>query len=185
AQAPMRPEDRTDGTPEGEPEELAYYGLCNTESARCLDPWWGPGRREIVFTSRGGGMARLWRAAVPGGRPRQLTYTGGGASHPAVSPAGDTLLYEQLVKDTNIYMADLGRPGKSAPAIFSTRMDQNPSVSPDGRRILFESNRSGHDEIWVSDIDGANAAALTAYAGPITGSPRWSPDGARIAFDSP
>src|SRR5262249_35410282 len=71
AQAPMRPEDRTDGTPEGEPEELAYYGLCNTESARCLDPWWGPGRREIVFTSRGGGMARLWRAAVPGGRPRQ------------------------------------------------------------------------------------------------------------------
>jgi len=26
-----------------------------------------------------------------------------------------------------------------------------------GRHILFESNRSGHDEIWVSDVNRANA----------------------------
>ena len=149
-----------------------------------MDPWWVPGRQEILFTSRGGGTARLWRAAVPGGPPRPLAYVGGGASHPALSPAGDALLYEQLVKDTNIYVADLGRPEESAPVIVSTRMDQNPSVSPDGRRILWESNRSGHDEIWMSDVNGANAVALTAYDGPLTGSPSWSPNGSRIAFDS-
>ena len=174
---------RANGTAEGEPEELAY-AFCNTPTERCLDPWWLPRSREIVFTSRNGGTSRLWRAAVRGGLPRQLVYAGGGASHPAVSPSGDALLYEQLVKDTNIYVADLGRPQESVPAIASTRMDQNPSVSPDGRRILFESNRSGHDEIWVSDVDGTNAVALTAHNGPITGSPRWSPDGRWIAFDS-
>jgi Tol biopolymer transport system component len=174
---------RADGRPEGEPEELPY-ARCNIQSERCLDPWWVPGRQEILFTTRGGGIGRLWRAAVAGGPPTQLTYAGEGSSHPAVSPAGNALLYEQLMKDTNIYAADLSKPEESAPAIVSTRLDQNPSVSPDGTRILFESNRSGHDEIWVSDVNGANVAALTAFDGPITGSPRWSPDGTRIAFDS-
>ncbi len=88
------------------------------------------------------------------------------------------------MKNTNIYVADLEKPDESVPVIASTRMDQNPSVSPDGKRILFESNRSGHDEIWVSDVNGANAVALTAFEGAITGSPRWSPDGSQIAFDS-
>jgi Tol biopolymer transport system component len=173
---------RDDGNPDGEPEELPY-ARCKVESERCMDPWWVPRHQEILFTSRGG-TARLWRAAVPDGPPKQLTYAGDGSSHPAVSPAGNALLYEQLTKDTNIYVVDLAKPQESAPAIVSTRMDQNPSVSPDGRHIVFESNRSGHDEIWVSDVNGANASALTAFDGPITGSPRWSPDGTRIAFDS-
>jgi dipeptidyl aminopeptidase/acylaminoacyl peptidase len=37
---------------------------------------------------------------------------------------------------------------------------------------------------WISDADGSNASALTAFGGPLTGSPQWSPDGRLIAFDS-
>jgi Tol biopolymer transport system component len=59
-----------------------------------------------------------------------------------------------------------------------------PSYSPDGRRIAFQSNRSGSSEIWIADEDGGNAARLTAFNGPLTGGPAWCSDGRRLAFDS-
>ena len=174
---------RSDLTPEGEPEQLDYSLSCG-EGHVCADPWWTPRRQEIVFTAYSGGIGRIWRAAVPHGRPHLLESVGEGASHPAISPAGDHLVYEQVMSDQNIYVADLARAGDSSPAIVSTLREQNPSASPDGKRVAFESNRSGRDEVWVSDPDGSNAQALTSFNGPVTGSPNWSPDGSRIAFDS-
>src|SRR5205085_2820342 len=57
-------------------------------------------------------------------------------------------------------------------------------VSPDGKRLAFESGRSGSIEIWVADSDGSNSIQLTSFGGPTTGTPRWSPDSRRIVFDS-
>ena len=66
--------------------------------------------------------------------------------------------------------------------IASTRLDSNAQYSPDGKRIAFESNRYGNQEVWVCDADGSNAVQLVAIGR--SGSPRWSPDSQRIAFDS-
>jgi Tol biopolymer transport system component len=67
----------------------------------------------------------------------------------------------------------------------STRWDQGPTYSPDGKRIAFASNRSGSHEIWVCNSDGSNAVQLTSFEGPFfTANPRWSPDGLSIFFKS-
>jgi Tol biopolymer transport system component len=68
--------------------------------------------------------------------------------------------------------------------IASTRIEGAAQYSPDGKRIAFESSRSGVSSIWVSDADGSNAAELLPGVGAISGTPHWSPDGQRIAFDS-
>jgi Tol biopolymer transport system component/DNA-binding winged helix-turn-helix (wHTH) protein len=68
--------------------------------------------------------------------------------------------------------------------IYSTRAQVTPAYSPDGQRIAFQSNRSGSPEIWIADADGANAARLTSFNGPLTGGPAWCSDGRRLAFDS-
>jgi Tol biopolymer transport system component len=44
--------------------------------------------------------------------------------------------------------------------------------------------RSGSEEIWICDSDGANVIQLTSLGGPSVTTPRWSPDGTKIAFDS-
>jgi Tol biopolymer transport system component len=67
--------------------------------------------------------------------------------------------------------------------IGSTRVDEGPQLSPDGKKIAFSSNRTGSYEIWICDSDGSNAQQLTSLAG-YSGCPSWSPDGERIAFCS-
>jgi Tol biopolymer transport system component len=57
-----------------------------------------------------------------------------------------------------------------------------PHFSPDGQRIVFESNRLGHAEIWACDSEGSNCGKLTSLKG-VAGAARWSPDGRHIAFE--
>lgn len=57
----------------------------------------------------------------------------------------------------------------------------DPEVSPDGRQILFVSERGGQGQIYVMNADGSQPRQLTNEAGGAL-SPAWSPDGTRMAF---
>lgn len=60
--------------------------------------------------------------------------------------------------------------------------NNNPAWSPDGKQIVFNSNRDGNEEIYVMDADGTNQKRLTNNpAHDFT--PHWGPDG-RIVFVS-
>ena len=71
----------------------------------------------------------------------------GGSSFPWAS-GGNTDIY--------VVNADGGAPQRltSAPGA-----DTSPSYSPDGRRIVFESDRSGTQQLYVMDADGSRPAA--------------------------
>ena len=60
--------------------------------------------------------------------------------------------------------------------------DQQVSVTPDDRFLVFESDRSGASEIWRANRDGTNLQALTDGGGDIQ--PALSPDGAWIIYVS-
>ena len=65
--------------------------------------------------------------------------------------------------------------------------DDNPSWSPDGKRIAFDSFRNGaggNKDIYVMDADGRNQRNLTNHPDRDYGHPSWSPDSKRIAFVS-
>jgi Tol biopolymer transport system component len=172
-------------TPRGEPRRLTFHRRWATS------PAWTPDGREIVFSSggaRGTGVG-LWRTPASGSRnPRPLLFAGEQGDQPAISRQGNRLAYTRHLLDNNIWRLELhgpnGKAGSPIPVIASTRTDENPQYSPDGKRIAFISTRSGSHEVWVSASDGSDAVQLTSMRAPITGSPRWCPDGERIAFDS-
>jgi Tol biopolymer transport system component len=102
------------------------------------------------------------------------------------------LAYTRSARDTNIWSMEIALDAhggvqtvaQPAPIIASTREDHSPKFSPDGKRIVFASDREGYPEIWVAASDGSGPSQLTTLKSPRSGSPRWSPDGTRIVFDS-
>ena len=61
--------------------------------------------------------------------------------------------------------------------------DAYPMLSPDGSRVLFESDRTGNWEIYTMRPDGTDLVRLTTNTAPDV-TPIWSPDGKRIVFAS-
>lgn len=58
-----------------------------------------------------------------------------------------------------------------------------PDWSPDGSKLVFQSNRTGNSQIYVMNADGSNVVRLTNSQGNDAG-PHFSPDGSKIVFDS-
>jgi len=54
-------------------------------------------------------------------------------------------------------------------------------LSPDGKKIVFTSDKGGDLDIWVMNSDGTHAKQLTRTLG-YDGGPWFSPDGKQIAF---
>jgi Tol biopolymer transport system component len=64
--------------------------------------------------------------------------------------------------------------------------DAEGSYSPDGKQIVFCSNRSGEKdlELYIMDADGSNVRQLTHAPGCYNGGPFFSPDGKQVIFRS-
>jgi len=58
--------------------------------------------------------------------------------------------------------------------------DMQPAFSPDGKRIVFISDRNGSENIWIANADGTKARALTTSERESYMSPIWTPDGEYI-----
>jgi serine/threonine protein kinase len=181
----------------GEPRHLPL-GVLNANDTlanrNAGDAAWTPDGKEILF-SAGGGGGGLWRVAIRGDHPpARLPFVGENGKMPVVSlpqPARPSrLVYVRSIEYLcNIWRVETFAPGAPASSppiatIVSTRGDGNPQFSPDGRRVAFESSRSGPNEVWLADPDGSNALQLTSMRARSTGSPRWSPDGQLITFNS-
>jgi Tol biopolymer transport system component len=150
--------------------------------------WTRDGRELVASVAYQGSWQGLWRIPADGkAQPVPVLGAGQGITGAAIAPQGGYLATVRGASDDNIWRLDLeqGRPvAPPVKLIASTKTDTAVEYSPDGRRVVFASTRSGTYEIWVCGADGSNSTQVTHMGAPMSGSPRWSPDGKTIAFDS-
>ena len=158
----------------------------NTPFGLNRQPIWSTDGKDVIFANGGTVNTHLWRIAVDGGTPAQdLSMIGSVAYQPAIAPRGERLAYVHDFNNANIWSIPVTPNGKAGPpvsTIASPRSNwiRSNGFSPDGKKIAFESDRSGPYGVWVANADGSNATFLTR----LSGSPSWSPDSRTIAFDS-
>ena len=148
---------------------------------------WDRDGKHILFGShKDGSEWGIWQVDVNGGAATPLLSGGFDATAPAVSPDGMSFAAEHEEHVTNLSEISLDKLEKKEPArLFapSSRQDYSPVYSPDGKRVVFVSTRSGPPELWLADSDGGEIQQLTRINGggfPFT--PSWSSDGKKVVF---
>lgn len=106
-----------------------------------------------------------------------------GIVRPSLSPDGKTLLYAAL-GDLWLLPLDPDTPEAPRPLTRDGWEDTDPIWAPDGRSVIFASDRRGTMDLWEKRADsapGAGLTQLTTRLGAET-APALSPDGARLAY---
>ena len=135
-------------------ENLAVQGnprAIKAPPGRNVPQAWTSDSREILFinTVSSGTIGRLMRAAADGNSPAHgVALTGEGVTSAAVSAQGNRMSFSRSFGDYNVWSVSVTAPGKvEPPAVFlnSTRGEwvRPLAISPDGKRLVFESDRSG------------------------------------------
>lgn len=181
--------------------EIYLLNTLSAEPVRLTDqrervskPTWSPDGRTlaIVVTDREFNLD-IYLLDLETGVQTRLTDELRVDTDPAFSPDGTRIAFSSD-RDSYVTVADgliyefevyvMNADGSDQRNLTnSPGWDTSPSWSPDGRRIVFQSDRDGNPEIYVMNADGSGQTNLTRNAAD-DGAPSWSPDGSRIVFHS-
>jgi TolB protein len=141
-------------------------------------PVWNPKTgAQIVWVSGRSGLPQLYIMDADGTNVQKITE-GGYAVSPSWSPNGLFMAFSWIRRygpgapgGADIYVMDIATKQWIQLTHDSGRNDY-PSWSPDNRHIVFQSTRSGREEIWTMLADGTRQQQLT-NSGSNT-QPNWS-----------
>ena len=126
--------------------------------------------------------ANIWLAPANDlDHPTQLTATSyDGLNGLSWTPDGRLVYTSQIAGEQNLWITD---PNKSEPKQLTAHegFNEQPVVSPDGRYIVFLSNRNGQQHLWRIDIDGKHPLELSHGK---DAQPTFTVDGQSVIFRS-
>ena len=95
-----------------------------------------------------------------------------------VSPDGQTIAFDLM---GDLYTMPISG-GKATALTRGMAYDVHPRYSPDGKRILFISDRSGADNLWYIDLEKKDTVQLTSDVNQYFPDACWTPDGDYIIY---
>ncbi|MDQ6701135.1 MAG: hypothetical protein M3Z36_13220, partial [Acidobacteriota bacterium] len=172
----------------------AYRASLVRPSVSSVDTLGTPGqwlRNEIIFSARLGDVENLWSIRLPAGNrqitipPKRLTF--GAAMDFAPSVSSDRMVFTSGAGAVSVWslQADLnngtvlGQPHDLLKKVGE--FNSTPSISADGAKLVYISDRSGTRDVWFTDLKAGREAQLTKT--PFSeGAPKITADGSRLAY---
>jgi len=163
-----------DGNPEIYVLTVATGALrrLTTWSGIDTEPTWSPSGREIAFVSDRSGSAQIHVMDAEGANVRRLTQAGFN-TQPRWSPKGDAIAFTSRQGNHDIWAVN---PDGSNLRQLTAGPGSNESASwaPNGRHLIFHSNRLGSFQLFTMLADGSEQQQLSKGPGETT-SGSWSP----------
>jgi Tol biopolymer transport system component len=152
-----------------------------------VSPAWSPDGKWLYFAgtpSREVPRTSLWRVAFPPGkgpgRAERITLGESADVRPALAASGGRLAYGRVSYSPDLWELDV-RNGALRQITSTSCLEDYPHLSPDGRTLVFQSDRSGQTGLFTITLDGTGLQPVTA-SGVVATEPRWSPNGQSVAF---
>ncbi|MFG6413341.1 amidohydrolase family protein [Roseateles sp. DC23W] len=116
-----------------------------------------------------------WSVNAPPGvaKTAQIDVKSGTWMSVDVSPDGKTVLFDLL---GDLYTLPIAG-GEAKALTHSIAWEQQARFSPDGRQIAFLSDAGGGDNVWLMNVDGSDARAVTKEDFRLLNNPVWHPNG--------
>lgn len=135
-----------------------------------------PGAAVLAAQAAPAGGAR--QRPLPLAEARTATFTTSKLSWASLdlSPDGQTIVFDML---GDLYTVP-ATGGTATRLTSGLAFDSQPRLSPDGRRVVFVSDRSGGDNLWIMSLDGRDTVQITRGNNDGYHSPEWTPDGQYI-----
>jgi dipeptidyl aminopeptidase/acylaminoacyl peptidase len=106
----------------------------------------------------------------------------------AIAPDGSSVVYARRTVEDNKYARRLWRVsfkgGRPEQLTTGKSNDTRPRFSPDGKSLLFSSDRSGKPQAWILPLNGGEPRQLTDLPNGAGGA-EWSPDGKHVLLIAP
>ena len=138
-----------------------------------------PDGSRIAFTSDRGGADDLFVIGADGSNERQLTHTAEAEGNLAWPAAARQILFS-VFKEEHSRLFGIDPDGKNQRELANVP-GRAPTLSPDGRRVLYMAGAWTATRLMISAIDGSNARQITDGSS-IAWNNHWSPNGKQIAF---
>ena len=153
-----------------------------THAARAASPTWAPDGSAVWYASMRANRYEIWtRDASANGDERQFLARDDRHLFPASADARRLAYVETGGSDG----ADIGlvdRANGTPQLVGHTRFDEiAPALSPDGRRLAYQSDESGQWEVVVLDFRTGRRSPVSTTGGS---RPFWSLDGRTLYFES-
>jgi TolB protein len=124
-------------------------------------PSWSPDGTQIVFSSVADSARDIYTYNINSGSLRQLTNDGAEDLQPSWSPDGNRIAFSSNRGGYYaIYILQLG-VRQTTRQITNLGDDSNPEFAPDGERLLFTSRFNGNKDIFVTNLQNGEIAAVT------------------------
>ena len=123
-------------------------------------PEWSPNGSQISFTSGRSGTPQIYVMDSEGANIRRISFEGEWNDDASWSPDGESLAYTSRV-DRRFQIRIMNLVTGQSRIIAGEGSNEQPGFSPDGRFIVFQSNRTGKWQIYRTRVDGSDVLPLT------------------------